>query len=66
MRIYMESDYALYQQNMNSIANTANYVSNFFNVVASLYANETITIAISQIFIWTTQDPYSYASSSAA
>lgn len=61
--IFFEADYALYQ-NKGSVQNTVNYVTGFFNAVAAIYTNETISIAISQIFVWTTPDAYPTSSSS--
>ena len=65
VQVFFECDFALYQ-NKGSVGNTVNYVTGFFNVVSTMYANETVSIAISQVFVWTTQDSYSTSSSSAA
>jgi hypothetical protein len=62
---FFEADYALYQ-NKGSIQNTINYVSGFFNAVATIYNNETISIALSQVYVWTTPDPYDYTDSGTA
>jgi hypothetical protein len=58
VNVYMECDYAFYQNKGSSTTNVANYVIAFFNEVATLYANENIAIQISQIFVWTQPDPY--------
>lgn len=57
VKVYFECDYALYQSK-GSVSATTNYVLGLFNQVSTLYANEGITIQISNIFIWTTPDPY--------
>ncbi len=60
---FFEADYALYVNKGSSVQNTVNYVSGFFNAVATIYNNEAVSIALSQVYVWTTQDPYDYSSS---
>jgi hypothetical protein len=55
---YLECDYAFYQNKGSNVTTLTNYVIGFFNQVATLYANEDIAIQISQIFVWTSPDPY--------
>lgn len=62
VRVYIECDYALYQ-NKGSTSNTSNWITSVYNNVATLYANESINTAISEIFIWTTADSYSKTNS---
>lgn len=62
VRVYIECDYALYQ-NKGGTANTINYITAVFNNVATLYANESVNTTISEIFVWTTADSYSKTSS---
>ena len=64
-RIYLEADYALYV-NKGSVANVTNYLTALFNNVATLYANEQISVTLSTIYVWSTQDSYSTTSSSTA
>ena len=67
VNVYFECDYALYQSKGANINNLANFVTGFFNEVSTLYANENIGIQISDIFVWTTPDPFaSYSTASAA
>jgi len=58
IEIYFECDYRFYQDKGSNVANVVNYVLSFFNSVALLYANESITVQVSQIKVWTTPDPY--------
>lgn len=58
VKVYFECDYALYQSKGSSVSNVSDYVMGFFNQVATLYANEGINIQVSQIYTWTTTDPY--------
>lgn len=58
VQVYFECDYKLFQDRGNSVANVNAYVTSLFNQVATLYANENIGIAISEIYVWTSTDPY--------
>ncbi|MEO6757961.1 MAG: fibronectin type III domain-containing protein [Saprospiraceae bacterium] len=62
VRIFFEADYALFQ-NKGSVSGTVNYVTAFFNAVSTIYAGELVTISMSQIYVWATQDAYSTTSS---
>ncbi len=62
---FFEADYALFQ-NKGTVQATVNYVTGFFNVVATIYNAEAISIALSQVFVWTTPDPYDFTSSATA
>jgi len=65
VRVYIECDYAL-NQNKGGVANTVNWITAVFNNVATLYSNESINTAISEVFVWTSADGYSKTSSSTA
>ncbi|HRJ14134.1 MAG TPA: zinc-dependent metalloprotease [Saprospiraceae bacterium] len=56
-RIYFEVDYDIFTDK-GGTAGAISYVTALFNQVAALYANENIGIAISEIFVWTTNSPY--------
>jgi len=58
VKVYFECDYAFYQSKGSNLTTVTNYVTGFFNQVATLYANEDIAIQISEIFVWTSADPY--------
>ncbi|HEY6505226.1 MAG TPA: M12 family metallo-peptidase, partial [Chitinophagaceae bacterium] len=55
--VYFECDFKFYQDKGSNTINVINYVLSFFNNTALLYANEDIKIQVSQILVWTTQDP---------
>jgi len=57
VKVYIEADSLLYN-NKGSILNTANYVTGFFNIVATLYQRDSLFTEISQIKVWTTKEPY--------
>jgi hypothetical protein len=63
VRIYFEVDYDIFL-NKGGTTPTTNYVTGLFNQVAALYSNESVSVIISEIFIWTTSSPYSGSSSS--
>ncbi len=58
VRIYYEAGYGPYTQNGQNVATTTNWVTAMHNNVATLYANDGITVALSEVFVWTTTDPY--------
>lgn len=57
VNIYFEASYSIYQ-NKGSVTAVENYVNGFFNVVTTLYDNESVNVAISEINVWTTTDPF--------
>jgi len=63
VRIYVEADNDLFQ-NKGSVTNTVNYITAVFNQSATLYANDGVTITLSQVFVWDTTSPYTSSSSS--
>ncbi|MFN3939662.1 MAG: GEVED domain-containing protein, partial [Chitinophagales bacterium] len=64
-KVYLEADYDLYL-NKGTITATSNYLTSIFNNSATIYANEEVPIEISEIYVWTTNDGYSSASSYSA
>ena len=56
--MYFELDYDLYQANGNSVTTSSNWMTSVFNNIQTLYANDTISIALKSLFVWTTLDPY--------
>ncbi len=66
VQIYFECDYKLYTDKGSSTTDVSNYVTSLFNQIATLYANENVGVVISQIYVWTSSDPYvGYNSTSA-
>ncbi len=66
VEVYFEADHRMYKDNGSNEAETMDFVSAMFNVVALLYANESIVVKISKTRVWTTQDNYPSNSSTAA
>lgn len=66
VNIYFECDYKLYTDKGSSTTNVTNYVTGLFNQVAALYANDNVGVAISQIYVWTSTDPYASHGSTSA
>lgn len=66
VQVYFECDYKLYTDKGSNTTNVSNYVTGLFNQIATLYANENVGIAISQIYIWTSTDPYAGYNSTSA
>lgn len=65
VNIFFETSYSIYQ-NKGSVSAVQNYVTGFFNVVTTLYDNESVNVAISEIYVWTSQDPFPTNSSNSA
>lgn len=57
VRIWVEADFALYQ-NKGGTQQTQDYIDGFFNSVATFYDNDGINVTIGYYYIWTSMDPY--------
>lgn len=66
VKVYFEGDYRLYLDKNSSANNVTNYITGLYNVVRTLYQNESIDTEISEIFVWTNNDPYPTNDSGAA
>jgi hypothetical protein len=62
VRIYIEANYDLYL-NKGSIANTVNYIAGMFNQSAALFANDGISVSLSEILVWNSPSPYTGSNS---
>jgi PKD repeat protein len=62
VKFYLEGDYELFQDK-GSVAAASNYMTALFAEVAELYANESISIEISDIMVWNTPDNYTNSDS---
>lgn len=58
VRIYYEVCFKPYQNNNSDVTTTTNWLTAIHNNIATLYSNDEIKVALNEIFIWTTQDPY--------
>ncbi|HEU4713030.1 MAG TPA: discoidin domain-containing protein [Pyrinomonadaceae bacterium] len=65
IRIYIEADFDLFQ-NKGSVTATANYVIALFNQSATLFANDGLSVTISEILVWNVQSPYAGLTTSSA
>ena len=61
VRFYVETEYDIYQTRGN-ISSVEAYIAGLFNQVAALYQNEDILTSVACIYIWVTNDPYTYTS----
>ncbi|HEX8250685.1 MAG TPA: M12 family metallo-peptidase, partial [Pyrinomonadaceae bacterium] len=64
VRIYLEANYDIFLDKGSSIANVTAYVAGMFNQSATIFANDGIPVAMSQIFVWNSQSPYTTSNSS--
>lgn len=58
IRVYYEVGYGPYTQHSSDVTSTTNFVTALFNNVKTLYDNESVNIALSSMYIWTSTDPY--------
>jgi len=58
VRLYLEVDNDIFKDKGGQDG-TLQYVTGMFNQVAALYANENISLSLSQVFIWNSTSPYS-------
>ncbi|KFF26004.1 T9SS type A sorting domain-containing protein [Chryseobacterium vrystaatense] len=58
VRIYYEVCFKPYQNNNSDMTTTTNWLTAVHNNIAALYSNDDIKVALNEINIWTTQDPY--------
>jgi hypothetical protein len=56
--MYFEADYTTFTNNGSNVTNTVNYVTALFNVVHTIYENDSVNTKISAIKVWNTPDPY--------
>lgn len=58
VRVYLEVDYDVFISK-GGATGTENYIKGLFNEVAALYARDNITVKLSQLYIWNTNNsPY--------
>lgn len=60
VRIYYEIAYQPYLNNGSDTTATLNWITGVHNNIATLYANDNIQISLSEVLIWTVQDPFVY------
>lgn len=61
VKFYVECDYKTYQDFGNSVANTTNFATGLFNLVSTLYINDSVSTSVNQVNVWTASDPYAGA-----
>ncbi len=66
VEIYVECDYKSYQDNGSSVSNTEEWVAELWNEVITLYDNEDIPVAVSDVFVYTSSDPFANLNSTSA
>lgn len=62
--IYLEIGYDVYTNKGKSRSSVQSFIGGIFNQVKTIYANENISIKLSEMYIWTRSDPYSGDASS--
>lgn len=66
VEVFVETDFYTFQSHGSSLINFENFLSSLFSEVATLYSNENIEISLSEVFVWTSPDPYASLNSTSA
>ncbi len=57
IKVYFECEYQMFVDKGGAV-NVTNYVTGMFNVIQALYNVEVVNTEISQIYVWSSADPY--------
>jgi hypothetical protein len=60
VRIYLEANYDLFL-NKGSVSETSAFLTGIFNQSAALFANDGISVSLSEIFVWNSPSPFNGA-----
>lgn len=63
VKVYMEAEYQMYVDWGYSVPYVVSQMTSIFNNVSLLFANESIDLQLSSLFVWTSTDPYAGATS---
>src|SRR5690606_12344674 len=66
IQVYVECDYDAYQENGSSVPNTEEWVGELWNEVTTLYDNEDVPVAVSDIHVYTSSDPFANLNTTSA
>ncbi len=58
VRVYYEVDFDIYKLCGSDVASTANWITAVHNNVATIYSNDEINTALSEVYVWDVDDPY--------
>nr|WP_315032236.1 M12 family metallo-peptidase [uncultured Chryseobacterium sp.] len=58
VRVFYEVGYKPYQGNGSNITTTINWMTAIHNSVETIYFNDDIKVSLSEMYVWTTPDPY--------
>lgn len=61
-KVFFDCSNSFYQTAGSNSTNVTNHTNAIFNVMNTIYGNDSITISIGSIHIWVTIDPFNYAS----
>lgn len=64
--VFFETSFNVLQKFDGNLDKTINYITGLFNQVSAIYANEEITLLLSDLYIWTIPDPYNHDNTAAA
>lgn len=58
VEVYLECDFKSYQDNGSNVVTTEAWATSLWHEVITLYANESIPVSVSDIFVYTSTDPF--------
>ncbi|HRH65147.1 MAG TPA: M12 family metallo-peptidase [Bacteroidia bacterium] len=58
VHVYFECDYQMFLDNGQDVNQVYNFVTGVFNQVQQIFANESVSVVISSVYVWTVNDPY--------
>nr|MBK9653561.1 T9SS type A sorting domain-containing protein [Bacteroidota bacterium] len=61
-KIFFDCSFSYYQNKGSNTTNVTNYTNSLFNVISTIYYNDSISLGISAIHIWTVVDPFDHSS----
>jgi len=63
VRVFYELTHDVYLANSATVGDTMNWITSVHNIVASLYSDSSIPMALSDVLIWQQTDPYTGSNS---
>lgn len=66
VEVYVECDFKSYQDNGSNLATTEAWATALWHEVITLYGNESIPVIVSDIFVYTSTDPYASLATTSA
>lgn len=66
VKFYWELDYDKYLDHGSNVTATTNFATGLYNLVSTLYLNDSVLTGLQQVNVWTSTDPYAAAATTSA